>query len=115
MSRRGKQEEGADAAASAYEGGKPEAMASKIYTGLAAVAAGTVMRKVIERVWERAVGKAPPDEPESPTVHWAEAVGWAVVSGTSVAVARLLATRKATATWQRVSAESPTRPGGSVR
>ena len=108
-SRQRKKEDDADDAASAYEGGKSEAMASKIYTGLAAVAAGTMMRKVIERVWEKATGKAPPDEPESPTVHWAEAVGWAIVSGTSVAVARLLATRKATATWQRVSAESPTR------
>jgi hypothetical protein len=86
---------------------KPESIALKVYAGIAAVAAGIVARKVAEKMWVKTTGKTPPDEPESPDVHWAEAVGWSLLSGTTVAVARLLATRKATGAWQRVSAQEP--------
>jgi hypothetical protein len=91
------------------DGGKPESIAWKVYSGVAAVFAGMVARKVVEKAWVKATGKVPPEEPESPAVHWAEAVGWSAVSGTTVAIARLLATRKAAGAWQRVSEESPTR------
>lgn len=91
------------------DGGKPESIAWKIYSGVAAVIAGAIARKAVERAWVKATGKVPPEEPESPTVHWIEAVGWSAVSGTTVAIARLLATRKAAGAWQRVSEESPTR------
>jgi hypothetical protein len=91
------------------DGGKPESIAWKVYSGVAAVLAGMVARKVVEKVWVKATGKVPPEEPESPAVHWAEAVGWSAVSGTTIAIARLLATRKAAGAWQRVSDESPTR------
>jgi hypothetical protein len=86
---------------------KPESIALKVYAGVAAVAAGIVARKVAEKMWVKSTGKTPPDEPESPDVHWAEAVGWSLLSGMTVAVARLLATRKATGAWRRVSAQEP--------
>ncbi len=91
------------------DGGKPESIAWKIYSGVAAVVAGMVARKAVEKAWVKATGKVPPEEPESPAVHWAEAIGWSAVSGTAVAIARLLATRKAAGAWQRVSEQSPTR------
>jgi hypothetical protein len=91
------------------DGGKAESIAWKVYSGIAAVIAGAIARKVVEKAWVKATGKVPPEEPESPAVHWAEAVGWSAVSGTTVAIARLLATRKAAGAWQRVSEESPTR------
>ncbi len=84
-------------------GGKPESVAWKIYAGVAAMLAGTITRKVVEKLWLKSTGKHPPDQPESPSVHWTEAVGWSVFSGTSVAIARLLATRKAAGAWQRGS------------
>jgi hypothetical protein len=86
---------------------KPESIALKVYAGLAAVAAGVVARKVAEKMWVKTTGKTPPDEPESPDVDWAEAVGWSLLSGMAVATARLLATRKATGAWHRVSAQEP--------
>jgi hypothetical protein len=82
-------------------GGKPESIAWKVYAGLAAVVAGTVTRKLVEKIWLKSTGKPPPDQPESLSVRWTEAVGWAALSGTSVAIARLLATRKAAGAWQR--------------
>lgn len=91
------------------EGGRSESIARKIYTAAAAVLAATIVRKLLEKVWVKATGKVPPENPESPEVHWAEAVGWSALSGTSVAVARLLASRRAAGTWKRVSEDSPTR------
>ena len=88
-------------------GGKPESIARKVYAGMAAVVAGIIARKVVEKLWVKTTGKTPPIEPQSPDVSWQEAVGWSVVSGTTVGVARLLATRKASGTWQRVSEEGP--------
>lgn len=87
-------------------GGKPESIARKAYSSVAAIAAGVVARKVVEKLWVKATGKTPPKEPESPAVHWFEAIAWSVASGTTVAVARLLATRKAAGAWERVSADT---------
>jgi len=80
-----------------------ESIARRVYAALAAMVAATVARKVVERVWVKTTGKVPPDEPASPEVHWKEAVGWSVLSGTVVGVARLLASRKAAGAWSRVS------------
>jgi len=85
-------------------GGKPDSMAQKLYGTAGAMIAATVVRKVVQRVWVKTTGKVPPENPESPEVRWTEAVGWSVLSGTSVAVARLLAKRRAAGAWQRVSA-----------
>lgn len=91
------------------EGGKPESVARKAYAGIAAVVAGVAARKVVKAVWSKAAGKPPPEEPESPDVHWAEAIGWSALSGTAVAVARLLATRHAAGQWQRAASDTPTK------
>jgi len=120
VSKRAKQKEPASGDAAR----KPESIARKAYSSIAAIVAGMVARKAVEKAWVKATGKKPPKDPESPAVHWIEAVGWSVASGTTVAVARLLATRKAAGAWQRVSAdgkqvsaEPPTRaerrPGAS--
>lgn len=82
---------------------KPESIALKIYSSIGAIVAGIVARKVIEKAWTKATGTTPPDDPESPTVPLAEAVCWSVASGSAIAIARLLATRKAAGAWQRVS------------
>lgn len=85
------------------EGGKSGSMGQKLYGTAGAMIAATLVRKVVHRVWVKATGKVPPENPESPDVRWTEAVGWSVLSGTSVAVARLLAKRRAAGAWQRVS------------
>jgi len=82
---------------------KSESIALKIYTAIAAMVAAQITAKVVNRLWVKVVGKEPPTQPNSPEVHWAEAVGWSVASGTAVGVARLLASRRATGAWQRVS------------
>jgi len=88
-------------------GGKPESIARKLYASVAAIAAGIVARKVVEKIWVKVTGKTPPDDPHKLEVPWAEAVGWSVASGVFVGIARLAATRKAAGTWQRVSEQPP--------
>jgi Protein of unknown function (DUF4235) len=67
----------------------------RIVGGLAAAAAGFCARKLITFAWTRVTGKVPPDDPQDPQVAVAEAIGFAVVMGVGMEVARLLATRAA--------------------
>ncbi|RCV49484.1 DUF4235 domain-containing protein [Marinitenerispora sediminis] len=70
-------------------------LAARIVGGVAALAAGYAARKVITFAWTRAVGKEPPSDPESPDIGLGEALGWAVVTGVGMEVARVLAVRAA--------------------
>jgi Protein of unknown function (DUF4235) len=85
------------------DGGKLESIALNLYTGAVAAIAGAMARKAVESAWRKMFGRMPPNEPESLEVHWAEAVGWSALSGTAVAVVRLMATRKATGVWVRAN------------
>ncbi|MBO9520506.1 MAG: DUF4235 domain-containing protein [Nocardioidaceae bacterium] len=66
-----------------------------LFSLVAALGAATVARKGLNATWKAATGKKPPANPADPEVAMAEAVAWAALSGTLVAVARMLATRKA--------------------
>lgn len=68
---------------------------TRIISGLAAAAAGFCARKVINFAWTRITGKVPPEDLNDPEVAITEAVGFAVVMGVGMEVARLLATRAA--------------------
>src|ERR671914_2615245 len=73
----------------------------------AGFAGGFVARRVITLAWKKATGKEPPTNPESPDVQLAEAVGWAVVMGVGMEVARLLATRAAAKRWAKGPGQLP--------
>lgn len=75
-------------------------MAFKAMTVAATVGAAFVARKLVTLSWKAAMGTEPPVNPEDPEVTWQEAVGWALVSGAAIGVARLLASRQ-TAAWFR--------------
>ncbi len=77
---------------------------SRAVAGIAAIGAGFVTRKVVTLAWKKITGKEPPEHPENPDVGWAEAIGWAVVTGVAMSTARLLATRLAA---RRMYAPSP--------
>ena len=73
------------------------------------MAAPFIARKVITFVWTKATGKEPPTNPEDPRVALAEALGWSVLTGVTVATARLLATRAvARRTYSARTASQPT-------
>jgi hypothetical protein len=70
-------------------------LSTRVVSGVAAMAAAFVMRKVITTVWTKTTGKEPPAHPEDPQVALGEAMGWAILTGVGVEAARLLATRAA--------------------
>jgi len=73
----------------------------------AAVGAAGVAKKLVASGWTVATGKEPPDNPEDPEVSWQEAVGWAVLSGTVIQLARLIATRQAAAYYAKSAGHPP--------
>jgi hypothetical protein len=82
-----------------------------IFSLIAALVAATTARKALNASWRAATGKPPPANPASPDVDMREALLWAAVSGTIVAVARMLATRRAAQYYARSTGHLP--PGVS--
>lgn len=71
---------------------------SKAWSALALVAtmgSTIVAKKAMNVTWKQATGRKPPANPADPDVSMREAVAWAAFSGTFVAVAKMLATRRA--------------------
>ena len=79
----------------------------KMLGTLAAVAGAFVARKALPVIWKKVTGHEPPDKPESLDHSLGEALTWAVLSGTAVGVARVLAQRKVATTWQRANGDLP--------
>jgi len=75
-----------------------------LVTGLGAAA---VTRKLLDRSWKAAAGKNPPENPADPDVSIGEAVMWASVTGAAVALARMLAQRRAASYYTRSTGHLP--------
>jgi hypothetical protein len=78
-----------------------------VFSLVAALVAATTARKALNATWKAATGKPPPANPASPDVEMREALTWAAVSGTIVAVARMLATRRAAQYYARSTGHLP--------
>ena len=73
---------------------------NKVISGVVGFAAAFGARKMLIFAWKRITGKEPPEHPEDPQVALGEALGWALVLGIGVQVARMLALR---ATSKRIA------------
>jgi len=83
---------------------------SKVWTVMSLVAglgAAAVTRKILDRSWKVAAGKNPPENPADPDVSIGEAVMWASVTGAAVALARMLAQRRAASYYARSTGQNP--------
>ncbi len=69
----------------------------------AAIAAAMVARKALTSGWEAAMGTEPPENPADPSTDWKEAVGWGMLTGAVVGVARMMASREAARMAQKAS------------
>jgi hypothetical protein len=76
-------------------------------SGGAAIAAAAATLFMMQKGWESATGRKPPDNPASPHVAWPEAVGWALVTGVTASLARLLAERGSASAWRRATGRYP--------
>ena len=73
----------------------------------AALGAAAVAKKTLNTGWRAATGKNPPANPADPDVPVWEAVAWAAASGTFIALARMLATRRAASYYVRSTGHLP--------
>ena len=78
-----------------------------VFSLVAALGAAAMAKKGLNTSWRAATGKNPPANPADPDVDIWEAVAWAVVSGTLVALARMLATRKAASYYAKSTGHLP--------
>ena len=72
-----------------------------------ALLAATVTKKGLNTFWQSATGKNPPANPADPDVDVWEAVAWAAVSGTAIALARMMASRRAANYYIRSTGKIP--------
>jgi hypothetical protein len=82
----------------------------KVWSGVAsvaAVAAVTATKPLVERVWRVVARREPPGNPAHQDVSWGEALAWALVTGALVGVIRLLAQRAAASAWARATGDYP--------
>lgn len=78
-----------------------------VFSLVSALGASVVAKKVLNTGWQTATGKQPPANPADPDVDMREAVAWAVLSGTLIALARMLATRRAANYYVKSTGELP--------
>lgn len=60
-----------------------------------ALLGAAVARKALDKGWQVATGRKPPENPADPDIDVKEAVAWAVSTGALVALAKMLAQRRA--------------------
>ena len=72
-----------------------ESFGTKLLNALATMGAAFLARKVLMVIWTKATGKEPPTNPEDPQETLAEALGWSVLVGITVAIVRVFAIRAA--------------------
>ncbi|MBM0126960.1 DUF4235 domain-containing protein [Pimelobacter simplex] len=83
---------------------------SKVWSAfslVAALGAAAVAKKGLDTSWRAATGKQPPANPADPDVDVWEAVAWAAASGTFVALAKMLAQRRAASYYLRSTGHLP--------
>lgn len=78
-----------------------------VFSLVAALGAAALVKKGLNSSWRAATGKNPPANPADPDVELPEAIMWAAVSGTLIAVARMLATRRAANYYARSTGHLP--------
>ncbi len=83
---------------------------SKVWTAFSlasALGAAALVKKGLNTTWRATTGKNPPANPADPDVDMWEAVAWAAVSGTAIAIARMLAARRAAEYYARSTGHLP--------
>jgi len=90
-------------------------MAYKVLVMFGAMTGAFIARKSLQVAWKTATGKEPPANPEHPSVTWAEAAVWAIVSGAVMGLARMLAQKKVASSWHKATGVLPEETERSTR
>ncbi|MBC9731960.1 DUF4235 domain-containing protein [Nocardioides marmotae] len=83
---------------------------SKVWSAfslVSALGAAALAKKGLDKAWQLATGRQPPENPADPDVELREAVAWAIASGVAVGLARMLAQRRAASYYARSTGHLP--------
>jgi hypothetical protein len=78
-----------------------------VFSLVSALGAAALARKALDKSWTVATGKKPPENPADPDVDVKEAVAWALFTGAFIALARMLAQRRAASYYTRSTGHLP--------
>ena len=78
-----------------------------VFSLVSALGAAAFARKAIDTTWKAATGKHPPENPADPDVQIGEAVAWAALTGALVALARMVAQRRAAGYYAKSTGKLP--------
>ncbi len=78
-----------------------------VFSLVSALGAAAFARKALDASWKAATGKKPPENPADPDVNIGEAVTWAAATGALVALARMLAQRRAAGYYVKSTGHLP--------
>ena len=78
-----------------------------IFSLAAALGAAALTRKTLDKSWKVATGKKPPENPADPDIDIWEAATWAAVTGAFVALARMMAQRRAASYYAKSTGHLP--------
>lgn len=79
----------------------------KLGTTGAAIGAGIMAKKVTETTWKFITGGDSPSNPEDPDIDWGEAIGFALLSGAIVQLARMMINRESTRAFTKRTGHLP--------
>jgi len=74
---------------------------------ISAMLAGIAARKLLVKGWQATTGHNPPANPAAPGTQWREAIAYAIASGATMGLARMLATRKAAGYYRKSTGHLP--------
>ncbi len=79
----------------------------KVYSKGSTVLAGVIALRLTETTWRLATRKKAPNDPEHPDVKAAEAIAWALLSGVTAELTKVVISRKTAEYWVRSTGDLP--------
>lgn len=79
----------------------------KVYSRGSTVLSGVVALRLAETTWRLATRRNAPNKPEHPDVAVREAIVWAVLSGATAELTKIVVSRKTAEYWVRSTGELP--------
>jgi hypothetical protein len=79
----------------------------KLLTVAVGIPVGIATKKALEQTWSAARSTDTPRKPSESGVRWADAIGWAALSGAGLMLANLITRRGAEELWRTIVGTEP--------
>ncbi|MBA2640207.1 MAG: DUF4235 domain-containing protein [Nocardioidaceae bacterium] len=79
----------------------------KVYSKGSTLLAGVIALRLTETTWQLATHRKAPNDPEHPDINAREAITWALLSGVTAELTKILISRKTAQYWVRSTGNLP--------